>query len=325
MSRPEREAPAIGIDIGGTKLAGGLVDAGGRISHRTQAATPEDTAGIVAAIARLAAELLETADCPVAGVGLACAGLVDGHRGHLWFAPNLPWRDIDLAAEVEQRLGRPVVVENDANAAAWGEYRHGTGAAADTDAMALITVGTGIGGGAVAGDQLLRGSFGAGGEIGHVVLDPDGPRCGCGNRGCLEVFASGSALVRTAREVIQSSSPHVQGLRDRCGGDADRLTGEDVTAAAADGDQAAVELLADLGARLGEGIATLCAVLDPGLVVIGGGVADAGDLLLEPAAASLGRRLVGRGYRPSPDLAPATLGNDAGIVGVAALARETAS
>ncbi len=322
MSDEGRGRSAVGIDIGGTKLAGALVDEDGRISHRDQAPTPDDTEGILEAIAALATTLLEAADGPVAGIGLACAGLVDGRTGHLWFAPNLPWREVAVAERVGELVGREVVVENDASAAAWGEYRHGTGH--DHDDMVLITVGTGVGGGCIADDRLLRGAFGIGGEIGHVVLDPNGPRCGCGNHGCLEAFASGTALMRNARELVASPSPHAQGLLERCGGDPERLTGTDITDAAREGDQAAVELLAELGGHLGEGIASVCAVLDPGLVVIGGGVADAGDLLLEPALAALGRRLVGRGHRPSPELALATLGNDAGIVGAATLARERA-
>lgn len=314
-------ATAIGIDIGGTKIAGALVDPDGRITERRQVATPaDDTAAIIDATAGLIRELEQAAPGEVTGVGMACAAMVDARSGHVWFAPNLSWRDLDLADEVGARVGRDVVVDNDANAAAWGEYRHGAGV--DCDDMVLVTVGTGIGGGCIVDDRLLRGAFGIGGEIGHISVDPTGPLCGCGNTGCLEVFASGTALVRSARELVTSPSPRGEALRARCGGDPDALTGQDVTELAREGDGAAVELLDDLGTRLGQGMASVCAVLDPRLVVVGGGVADAGDLLIDPARRAFARHLIGRGYRPSPEVVPARLGNDAGIVGAATLARE---
>lgn len=311
---------AIGIDIGGTKIAGALVGPDGLVTHRVRVATPDDTAAIVDVTAELVETLSAAADGEVAGTGVACAGLVDGRTGKVWYAPNLPWRDLDLGQEVGRRVGRTVLVENDASAAAWGEYRYGAGR--DCDDMVLATVGTGVGGGCIIGDRLLRGAFGIGGEIGHVTLDPRGPRCGCGNDGCLEAFASGTALERRAREVLASGVPQAAALRERCRGDVEALTGQDVTELAQQGDPACVELLAELGTHLGHGLASVCAVLDPSLVVVGGGVADAGDLLLRPTAEAVASRLVGRGHRPSPRVVPATLGNDAGLVGAATLARE---
>lgn len=315
------DSPAVGIDIGGTKIAGALVSGDGEITHREQVETPEDdTAAILDATSELIAALERAAEGPVAGVGMACAAFVDGSSGHLWFAPNLPWRDLDVADEVGRRIGHEVLVENDANAAAWGEYRHGAGR--DCEDMLLATVGTGVGGGCIVDDHLIRGAHGIGGEIGHITIDPTGPRCGCGNDGCLEVFASGTALERTARELIASGAAKGAGLRERCGGDPEALTGQDVTELARAGDEGAVALFAQLGTRLGEGLASICAVLDPALVVIGGGVADAGALLLDPAEEAFAAHLIGRGHRPSPRVVAATLGNDAGLVGVATLARE---
>lgn len=319
MSQP----PAVGVDIGGTKIAGALVSADGRITHREQVATPEAEAEILDATAELITMLREAADADVAGIGMACAGLVDGAAGRLWFAPNLPWRDLDVADEIARRVGSEVLVENDANAAAWGEYRHGAGR--DCTDMLLATVGTGVGGGCIIDDRLLRGAHGIGGEIGHLTIDPHGPRCGCGNDGCLEVFASGTALERTARELIASGAAKGAGLRERCGGAPEELTGQDVTELARAGDEGAVGLFTELGTRLGEGLASICAVVDPALVVVGGGVADAGALLLDPVAEAFAERLIGRGNRPSPRVVPAELGNDAGLVGVAALAREVAA
>lgn len=315
------EQPAVGVDIGGTKIAGALVSTDGRITHREQVATPEDdTTAILDATAELITALRDAADGEVAGVGMACAGFVDGAAGRLWFAPNLPWRDLDVAGEVGERVGHDVLVENDANAAAWGEYRHGAGR--DCTDMLLATIGTGVGGGCIVDDRLLRGAHGIGGEIGHITIDASGPRCGCGNDGCLEVFASGSALERSAHELMATGGPKGAGLRERCGGDPESLTGQDITELARVGDEGAVALFTRLGTRLGEGLASVCAVVDPALVVIGGGVADAGGLLLDPASEAFAAHLIGRGHRPSPRVVAAELGNDAGLVGAAALARE---
>ena len=309
--------PAIGIDVGGTKIAGALVAADGTIIERARVRTPAaSTDDIIAAIAELVTGLVPAAAPDgVRGVGVACAAFVDGARGHVWFAPNLAWRDVDLGHRIEELVGLPVVVENDANAAAWGEYVFGAGR--DVDDMVLFTIGTGVGGGCISDGRLLTGAFGIGGELGHVVLDPDGPRCGCGNTGCLEVYASGSALMRMARDLISSGTAQGAELRGRCGGDPSALTGRDIDELAAAGDPGALALLAELGTRLGQGIASVCAVLDPRLVVIGGGVSRAGDLLVRPARAAFERHQPGRGHRPTPEVVLARLGNDAGMVGAA--------
>lgn len=315
-------APAVGIDIGGTKIAGALVDSMGRITHREQLPTPgEETVDVLDTTAEMVTTLVAAAGGDVSGIGMACAGMVDGRAGRLWFSPNLPLRDLDVAAEIRQRTGHDVVLENDANAAAWGEYRFGAGI--DCNDMLLATVGTGIGGGCIIDDRLLRGAFGIGGEIGHITIDPNGPRCGCGNDGCLEVYASGTALERYARELIASGEAKGAGLRHRCGGTPEALTGQDVTELARAGDEGAVALFAQLGARLGEGLASVCAVVDPAVVVIGGGVADTGALLIGPTTEAFAAHLIGRGHRPSPTIVVAALGNDAGLVGAAALARES--
>lgn len=318
------QAPAVGIDIGGTKIAGALVDSAGRITHREQLPTPgEETSQILDTTAEMVATLVADAGGEVAGIGMACAGMVDGRAGRLWFSPNLPLRDLDVAGEIRRRTGHDVLLENDANAAAWGEYRFGAGV--DCDDMLLATVGTGVGGGCIIDDRLLRGAFGIGGEIGHITIDPNGPRCGCGNDGCLEVYASGTALERYARELMARGEAKGEGLRERCGGTPEALTGQDVTELARAGDEGAVALFIQLGTRLGEGLASVCAVVDPEIVVIGGGVAETGSLLLDPTTQAFAEHLIGRGHRPSPTIVAATLGNDAGLVGAAALARESAA
>ena len=309
----------IGLDIGGTKIAGGLVSPTGTILARGRRVTPaHDPDRIAVEVADLVRELSEGAD--VVGVGVACAGFIDATGSTVLFAPNLAWRDEPLKRRLQATIDLPVIIDNDANAAAWGEFRFG--AARDVDDMVLITVGTGIGGGVVTGGHLLRGAYGIAAELGHMRVVPDGIRCGCGNRGCWEMYASGNALVREARELVRSGTPHAARLSELCAGDPDKLSGHEITSAAAQGDPAAVELLADLGRWIGEGAASVTAILDPELIVLGGGVADAGALLLDPAQAAFRRQLTGRGHRPEARFAVASLGNDAGIIGAAALVAE---
>ncbi|WP_226344923.1 ROK family glucokinase [Agilicoccus flavus] len=309
----------IGIDIGGTKIAAAVVDEHGAIVEKTRTpTTASDPDAIIEATAELARELGSRHE--VSAVGVACAAFIDRERSTIRFAPNISWRDTPVKKLLEDRIEMPVVIENDANAAAWGEFLYGP--AHDRDDMVLITVGTGVGGGVVIDGQLLRGAFGIGAELGHVRMVPDGLLCGCGSRGCLEQYASGNALVREARELVRSSPTMARELVRRCGGDAEKLTGPDVTEAALAGDEPAVELLATLGGWIGQGAVSITAVLDPSMYVIGGGVVTAGDLLLEPASRAYHRGLGGRGFRPEATWALASLGNDAGVIGAAALARD---
>ncbi len=309
---------ACGIDVGGTKIAGGVVDNDGNILEQLRVESPaRDVEAIEDAIAGLVARLAANHD--LVGVGVGAAGYVDKARSSVMFAPNLAWRDIDLKAELEPRLNLPVVIENDANAAAWGEFTYGAGH--DVDDLLLVTVGTGVGGGLVLDGELYRGAFGVGAEIGHLRVVPGGRLCGCGNYGCFEQYASGSALVRNAREAAQAGSLLARTLLDLTGGDIDRIDGPIITDAAREGDKFAIEQLAELGRWLGEGIASLTAVLDPAVVAIGGGVADADELLLDPIRAAFAANLSGRGHRPMLEIRKATLGNRAGLIGAADLAR----
>ncbi|MXG90789.1 ROK family glucokinase [Nocardioides flavescens] len=307
-----------GIDVGGTKILGGVVDEDGSIVEELRVESPATSAeAIEEAIEGLVVQLASRH--PITCVGVGAAGYIDKQRAVVMFAPNIAWRDVDLKGDLEQRTGLPVVVENDANAAAWGEFRYGAGH--DVDDLLLVTVGTGVGGGVVLDGSLYRGAFGVGAEIGHMRVVPDGILCGCGNRGCYEQYASGSALVREARGAVRAGSLLARELLDRAGGDPDRITGPLITEAARAGDPFAVEQLASLGRWLGEGIASLTAVLDPAVVVIGGGVSEAGDLLLGPARAAFGSQLTGRGHRPVLEIRKARLGNRAGLIGAADLAR----
>jgi glucokinase len=250
---------------------------------------------------------------------VGAAGWFDRTGDTVLFSPHLAWRHSALRKELTARLQRPMWVGNDADAAAWAEYRYGSARGADLALM--ITLGTGIGGGIVMDGRLHRGSHGVAGEWGHMRVVPDGRLCACGNRGCWEQYASGTALGQTAREVARSSPAAAALLLERVDGDPDRLTGEHVANAAAEGDPLAMELLAEVGSWLGQGIADLSAVLDPEVVVIGGGVSVLGEMLLGPARERLDRALPGRGFRPGPRVVGARLGAQAGIVGAADLVR----
>jgi glucokinase len=311
-------ANAIGIDVGGTKIAGGLVSEDGQIlAEHTVHSPATDSDAMEEAIAELVAGLLEHGDAGSVGVG--AAGYVDADRATVAFAPNLAWRDIDLKQELEQHIDLPVVVENDANAAAWGEFQHGAGR--DVDDLLMLTVGTGVGGGIVKDGELYRGAFGVAAELGHLRMVPGGRLCPCGNRGCLEAYGSGSALVKIAKEEVTGGSLLGRNLVDLAGGDPEEITGPLITGAAQDGDPFAVEQLEHLGRWLGEAIAMLASVLDPAMTVIGGGVAKAGDLLMDPMRRAYAQQLPGRGHRPMQRITAATLGNKAGMIGVADLSR----
>lgn len=309
----------IGIDVGGTKIAAAAVDEHGTVIAHTRRETPaQDVDLITESCADMVRELAEDVD--VEAVGVACAGFVDKQGTTVLFAPNLAWRDEPLKEKLEARVDLPVLIENDANAAAWGEFCYGP--AQDADNMVLLTIGTGVGGGVVVDGRLLRGAFGVGGELGHLRVVPDGLRCGCGNKGCWEQYAAGNALLREARDLVQSGSPVAQALIDACGGKPKKLRGQDVTALAKEGDPTSIELITDLGSWIGEGAASVAAILDPEIFVLGGGVAAAGSLLLDPAVSAYRRQLTGRGHRPEATWALASLGNDAGMIGAAALARD---
>lgn len=308
----------IGVDVGGTKIAAGVVDEQGTVVVQDRVESPaDDVEAIEQAIADLVARL--RADHEVDAVGVGAAAFVDAARARVLFAPNLAWRDLDLKADLERLTGLPVVVENDANAAAWGEFRFG--AARDDDDLLLVTVGTGVGGGAVIDGELFRGANGVGAEVGHVRVVRDGELCGCGLRGCLEAYASGTALTREAREAALAAPARAALVLELAGGDPDAISGRHVSEAAAAGDAFAREQLTVLGSWLGEGIAILSAVLDPSVVALGGGVAEVGDLLLDPVRDAFRAHVTGGDNRPHPEFRVAQLGNTAGLVGAADLAR----
>ena len=311
---------AIGVDVGGTAVKAGLVDEAGNVVVAQTRPTPSTSARRVAEVISTSVETLrDKADGDVVAVGLGAAGFVDSDRATVLFAPNLAWRDEPLKDAVALRTGLPVVVENDANAMAWGEYRFGAGRGVED--LVCVTIGTGIGGGVVLGGRLVRGAFGVAGEFGHLRVIPGGRRCGCGNRGCWEQYCSARALVREARDLALVAPLAAGRMLELADDELDNITGEIVTTAAREDDAAALDCFEQVGGWLGQGLADVAAMLDPARFVIGGGVVAAGDLLLGPARQSYARALTGHGYRPLADVVPALLGNNAGIVGAADLAR----
>jgi glucokinase len=316
---------AIGVDVGGTKVAAGVVDEDGRIIAKLKRSTPAASpARTELAIADAVTELLahdQVAGRRVGAIGLGAAGFVDSARATMLFAPNLAWRDEPLKQRVEERLGREVVVENDANASAWAEARFGA-ARGYRDVM-LVALGTGIGAAVIIGGELYRGRWGMAGEPGHVRVVPDGRLCGCGNRGCWEQYCSGNALVAEAREFARRTPGAAIRLLQLGDGTPEGISGPVITRAATEGDPAALRCFQTVGGWLGQGLADLAAILDPACFVIGGGVSEAGELLLDPARAAFERALPGRGHRPLAEIKVAQLGEDAGIVGAADLARES--
>lgn len=312
--------PTVGIDIGGTKVMAGVVDADGNILERMRAETPDKSKSpkvVEDTITELVLDLSERHD--VHAVGIGAAGWVDADRSRVLFAPHLAWRDEPLKDRLTERLRVPVMVDNDANTAAWAEWRFGAGRG-EKD-LVMITLGTGIGGAILDEGRVNRGRWGVAGEFGHMQVVPGGHRCPCGNRGCWEQYSSGNALVREARELAAADSPVAYDILDRVGGHISEITGPVITELAREGDAMCVELFQEIGQWLGVGIANLAAALDPSCFVIGGGVSAADDLLIAPARDAFRRHLTGRGYRPEARIAKAQLGPEAGMVGAADLAR----
>ena len=308
---------AIGIDIGGTKIAGALVSESGEIVAEDRQPTP---AGDPAAIVDLVVAMIQRLSTgqEVVAAGVAAAGFIDAAQSTVYYAPNINWRNEPFQQRLSSRLGDlKITIDNDANAAGWAEYRFGAGRTV-TD-MTILTIGTGVGGAIVSQGRLFRGGFGAGAELGHLRVVPDGLPCGCGARGCIEQYGSGRALLRLANEIadVDGIGLALATARRENGG----LTGEIVGQFIAAGDPGALHALTELGRALGQACASLSAVLDPEMFVFGGGVAIAGDLLLDPIREAYLQVLPARGFHPEPQFRTAELVNDAGVVGAADLAR----
>lgn len=315
-------APAglvFGVDIGGTKVLGLAVDPGtGAVSARHQVRTPYDSARLVAAVTGVLEGLAADVGLPSA-IGLGVPGLVD-RSGVLRFGPNVPGvENLDLARPLRQRYGVPVVADNDAACAAMAEHR--LGAARGHDHAVVITQGTGIGAGIIVEGRLLRGVNGFAGEPGHVLVDPSGPRCACGAPGHWEAVASGAGLANLARLALGEG--RARSLLGRAGGDPGGLRGEDVVAAALEGDPEAVEVLRRFARWVAHGLAGLIAIFDPGVIVLGGGLATSSDQFLDHVRADLVPLVLGGEHRPSVPVVPARFGPDAGAIGAAVAAADS--
>lgn len=305
----------VGFDIGGTNMRAAAVTSTGDIVDSQSVPTPRTAEALESGIASLVDAL--AAKHRVEAVGLAVAGFLDPECEIVRFAPHLPWRDRRVRAELEQALGLPVKVEHDANAAAWGEYRFG--AARGNDNWVLFALGTGIGATLMNEGAIYRGAFGTAPEFGHLTMVPGGRECACGKRGCLERYCSGTAVEETGREMrAEWAGPSALRELEKRG----ELTGKNIMEAARCGDELALKVVDDFAMWLGRGLAIVADVLDPGLILLGGGVSKSADLYLDAAVAHMAENIVGSGYRPLPRVACAELGADAGMIGVADLARQ---
>ena len=307
----------IGVDIGGTKLLAGVVGPGLEVHHRTQRTVAGlDQPTLLDVAVDAIDELRHAAASEIDAVGFGIPSMIDQRTGRALLAVNLALADIPFGAVMAERLGLPVFVDNDANVAALAEHR--AGAARGTQDAVMLTIGTGIGGGLVLRGELYRGAIGAGAELGHTVIEADGPRCqgNCPNHGCLESLASGTALKREATRLARERPGSGLAAAQAAGHE---LHGSLVTELAHDGDQAAIEVLALIGSRLGVGITSLVNAFNPDVVVLGGGVMGAGELLLGPARAEVAARALPP-MRDHARIVAAAFGVEAGMIGAAAMA-----
>jgi glucokinase len=306
---------AIGIDVGGTGTKGGIVGRDGQIVERSKVAT--DAHAGTKGILQVADTLLEKArdrGLEVDAIGVGAAGFVDYAKGSVIFSPNVEYDDPHISNALTSHTGLKAVVDNDANAAAWGERTFGS--AKGLDHIAMLTLGTGVGSGFVVDGRLLRGSTGAGAEFGHLVIDPDGPDCKCGLKGCLEQFASGQAIARMGRAAALKNPDSTMVA---FAGEVDKITSEDVACAAREYDETARAVLREAGEALAIGLSNIANLFDPQVIVLGGSVAEAGEPYLGPARDGLARMSSAQRRRPMR-LDVTKLGNDAGMLGAAALA-----
>lgn len=313
----------VGVDVGGTSVRAGVVDADGAVLDTARAPTPRGEAALEATVARVIHELAARHD--VVAAGLAIAGFVTPDRRGVRFAPHLSWRDAPVADRIAVRVGLPVVVEHDANAAALAEQHFGAAAGASSargQITVFIALGTGIGSALLIDGELYRGAHGVAPELGHLRVVPGGRPCPCGKSGCWERYCSGTGLATTAVALLARDPGRSPALRRLVDDDPGHLTGQRVAAAARDGDPVACAAVADLARWLGEGLSLVADVFDPELVVIGGGVSGSAPLYLDDAREHYAACVTGAGRRPLARIRVAQLGEAAAVVGAAALARD---
>ena len=313
-------ALTIGIDIGGTKVLGGVVDSTGRVIDSARRATP--AAGgreLIATVIDLIKEFQQKHQ--VAGVGISVAALISSDQGTIVGAPNIAnLSELNFVNEIKKEINLPVIAENDANAAMWAEFKFGN--AKGFNPVIFFIIGTGMGGGLVIDGKLFRGAHGIGAEFGHMIVQPQGIKCGCGTQGCIEQYASGSALMRYAKEEIETDPQKGKRLLELAGGNISGLTGAILTNAAKNGDELAIAAFNKQANWLGSACASYALLLDPQAIVVGGGVVDAGELFLEPVRKAMHSYMPFGKTHPMPKIIAAKFGNDAGLIGAADLVRD---
>ncbi|MFI1918760.1 ROK family glucokinase [Nocardia sp. NPDC020380] len=307
----------VGIDVGGTNIRASVVDGAGEVLDTVTAPTPHSARALEDGLARAVRELCQRH--PIGAVGLAVAGFVDEDRATVRFAPHLPWEDAPVAQRLTDRLELPVILEHDANAALWAEYRFG--AAAGGHNVVLVAIGTGIGAALLIGGQLYRGSYGVAPELGHLQVVPQGRACACGKRGCWERYCSGTALVDTALEMLATDPGRSTVLAREARRDPGSLTGRRIAGAAQDGDPLAIEVMAEFARWLGLGLAFVSDIFDPDLIVVAGGVSSSAPLFLDDARDHYAASITGARHRRLSRIRVAQLGEAAGMIGAAELAR----
>jgi glucokinase len=313
-----RERPlTVGIDVGGTNIRAAVVDGAGEVRDTVQAPTPHSAKALEDGLARAVRELRSRH--AIGAVGLAVAGFVDETRTSVRFAPHLPWEDTPVARRLSERLGLPVILEHDANAAMWAEYRFGAAAGARNGV--LVAIGTGIGAALLVGGELYRGSYGVAPELGHLQVVPHGRACPCGKRGCWERYCSGTAMVDTAIEALATDPMRSTILAREVTRDPGSLTGRRVAGAAQDGDPVALQVMAEFARWLGLGLAAVSDLFDPDLIVIAGGVSSSAPLYLDDAREHYAAAITGGRHRPLARIRTTQLGEAAGMIGAAELAR----
>ncbi len=309
----------IGIDIGGTKVLGGVVDSTGNIIDSARRVTP--VAGgkeLITTIIEVIKEFKSKHE--IAGVGISIAALISADQGTVVGAPNIAnLSKLNFVVELKKEFNIPIIAENDANAAMWAEYKFG--AARGFNPVMFFIIGTGMGGGLVIDDKLFRGANGIGAEFGHMIVQQNGVLCGCGTKGCIEQYASGSALMRYAKEGITANPAKGKVVLDLAGGSVTGLTGAILTKAALAGDELAIAAFKQQADWLGSACASFSLILNPAAIVIGGGVVDAGELFLAPVREAMNRYMPFAGTHTPPKIIAAKFGNDAGLIGAADLVR----
>jgi len=312
-------ALTIGIDIGGTKVLGGVVDSTGKIIDSARRATPASGGKeLIATIIDLIKEF--QAKHEIAGIGISVAALILKDQGTIAGAPNIAnLSQLNFVSEISKVFNLPVIAENDANAAMWAEFKFGN--AHGLNPVIFFIIGTGMGGGLVIDGKLFRGANGIGAEFGHMIVQQNGVLCGCGTRGCIEQYASGSALMRYAKEGITANPDSGKGILALAGGSVAGLTGAILTKAALTGDELAIAAFKQQADWLGCACASFSLILNPAAIVIGGGVVDAGELFLAPVREAMDRYMPFAGTHTPPKIIAAKFGNDAGLIGAADLVR----